>query len=76
MGDLLTQDRDFGGLALGASRTSLLFLAVILVLVAREQILVTRHGVAAKGTEPAGGSRHAARASPTARAPSRHSAPA
>jgi uncharacterized membrane-anchored protein len=58
MGDLLTQDKDFGGLALGASRTSLLFFAVILVLVAREQILVTRHGVAAKGTEAAGGSRH------------------
>jgi uncharacterized membrane-anchored protein len=58
MGDLLTQDKDFGGLALGASRTSLLFFAVILALVAREQILVTRHGVAAKGTEPAGGSRH------------------
>jgi len=58
LGDLLTQDKDFGGLALGASRTSLLFFAVILVLVAREQILVTRHGVVAKGTRPSGGNRH------------------
>jgi uncharacterized membrane-anchored protein len=59
MGDLLTQDKDFGGLALGASRTSLLFFAVILILVAREQILVTRHGVVAKGSRPAaGGNRH------------------
>lgn len=58
MGDLLTQDKDFGGLALGASRTSLLFFAVILVLVAREQVLVTRHGVVAKGSRPAGGNRN------------------
>jgi uncharacterized membrane-anchored protein len=49
LGDLLTQDRDFGGLALGTSRTSLLFFAVIIVLVAREQALVNRHGAAAKG---------------------------
>jgi uncharacterized membrane-anchored protein len=58
MGDLLTQDKDFGGLALGASKTSLLFFGVILVLVAREQILVTRHGVVAKGSRPVGGNRH------------------
>ena len=33
MGDLLTQDKQFGGLALGASATSILFFAVIIVLV-------------------------------------------
>ena len=57
MGDLLTQDKEFGGLALGASATSVLFFAVIIVLVTREQLLVNRHGVAAKGTGPAGGHR-------------------
>lgn len=57
MGDFLTQDKEFGGLALGASATSLLFFAVILVLVAREQLLANRHGVAVKGTGPAGGHR-------------------
>ncbi|MFG2041672.1 hypothetical protein [Dactylosporangium sp. NPDC048998] len=56
-GDLLTQDKDFGGLALGASATSLLFFAVILVLVVREQVLVNRHGVAEKGAGPVGGHR-------------------
>lgn len=55
LGDLLTQDKQFGGLALGASVTSLLFFAAILVLVIREQVLVNRHGVAAKGTGPIGG---------------------
>lgn len=55
LGDLLTQDKQFGGLALGASVTSLLFFAAILLLVIREQILVNRHGVAAKGTGPIGG---------------------
>jgi uncharacterized membrane-anchored protein len=55
LGDLLTQSKDFGGLNLGASRTSLLFFAVILVLVAREQMLANRHGVAAKGYGPLGG---------------------
>lgn len=57
LGDLLTQDRDFGGLALGASRTSLLFFAVIILLVVREQALVNRHGVAAKDDGPLGGRR-------------------
>ncbi|MFM6850733.1 MAG: hypothetical protein ACKOVB_16695 [Terrabacter sp.] len=53
LGDLLTQSRDFGGLGLGASLTSLLFLAVIVALVAREQVNTTRHGVRAKGEAPA-----------------------
>jgi uncharacterized membrane-anchored protein len=57
LGDLLTQAKDFGGLELGASLTSLLFFAVIVVLVAREQLLTTRHGVAAKGDGPIGGHR-------------------
>ncbi|MFF5291049.1 COG4705 family protein [Paractinoplanes globisporus] len=57
MGDLLTQSKEFGGLALGASLTSILFFAVIIVLVAREQLLVNRHGVAVKGMGPAGGRR-------------------
>jgi uncharacterized membrane-anchored protein len=57
LGDLLTQSKDFGGLDLGASTTSLLFFAVILVLVAREQILADRHGVAVKGDGPIGGRR-------------------
>ncbi|WP_433042661.1 COG4705 family protein [Dactylosporangium sp. CS-033363] len=55
LGDLLTQDRDLGGLALGASATSILFLAAIIVLVVREQVLVSRHGVAEKGAGPNGG---------------------
>jgi uncharacterized membrane-anchored protein len=49
LGDLLTQDKDLGGLALGASVTSLLFFAAILVLVGREQARANRHGVAVKG---------------------------
>src|SRR4051812_25838443 len=57
LGDLLTQAKDFGGLDLGASTTSLLFFAVILVLVAREQVLTSRHGLAAKGDGPIGGHR-------------------
>jgi uncharacterized membrane-anchored protein len=57
LGDLLTQSKDFGGLDLGASRTSLLFFAVILVLVGREQALANRHGVAGKGEGPIGGRR-------------------
>ena len=57
LGDLLTQDSDFGGLGLGASLTSLLFFAVIVVLVVREQLLVNRHGVAEKGAGPLGGRR-------------------
>ncbi|MFI2650746.1 hypothetical protein [Micromonospora fulviviridis] len=57
LGDLLTQDKDFGGLGLGASVTSLLFFGTILVLVIREQVLVSRHGVAVKGAGPLGGHR-------------------
>lgn len=57
LGDLLTQDKDFGGLGLGASATSLLFFGTILVLVIREQLLVSRHGVAVKGAGPLGGYR-------------------
>ncbi|BCY11541.1 hypothetical protein [Actinoplanes sp. L3-i22] len=57
LGDLLTQSKDFGGLNLGASATSLLFFAVILVLVTREQVLAARHGVALKGDGPLGGRR-------------------
>jgi uncharacterized membrane-anchored protein len=55
LGDLLTQDKTLGGLGLGASLTSVLFLTVIVVLVVREQLLVNRHGVAAKGSGPLGG---------------------
>jgi uncharacterized membrane-anchored protein len=57
LGDLLTQDKDFGGLGLGASTTSLLFFATIIVLVVREQLLANRHGVAEKGAGPLGGRR-------------------
>ena len=57
LGDLLTQDKSLGGLGLGASLTSILFLAVIVVLVVREQLLVNRHGVAEKGSGPLGGRR-------------------
>ncbi|MET8912461.1 hypothetical protein [Micromonospora sp. NPDC004551] len=57
LGDLLTQDKDFGGLGLGASVTSLLFFGTIVVLVIREQVLVSRHGVAVKGAGPLGGHR-------------------
>ncbi|KUL31727.1 COG4705 family protein [Actinoplanes awajinensis] len=44
LGDLLTQAKDFGGLDLGASTTSLLFFAVIVTLVGREQLLAGRPG--------------------------------
>ncbi len=57
LGDLLTQDKELGGLGLGASLTSILFFAVILVLVTREQLLANRHGVAVKGQGPHGGRR-------------------
>lgn len=57
LGDLLTQSKDFGGLDLGASTTSLLFFGVILILVIREQLLANRFGVAAKGDGPLGGRR-------------------
>ena len=55
LGDLLTQSRAYGGVGLGASVTSLLFLTVIVVLVAREQVLVNRHGVRCQGRRPRGG---------------------
>jgi uncharacterized membrane-anchored protein len=58
LGDLLTQSRAYGGVGLGASVTSLLFLTVIIVLVAREQVLVNRHGVRSKGDTPAVNPRH------------------
>ncbi|MEE3919563.1 hypothetical protein V2I01_18045 [Micromonospora sp. BRA006-A] len=57
LGDPLTQDKEFGGLGLGASVTSLLFFGTIVVLVIREQVLVSRHGVAVKGAGPLGGYR-------------------
>lgn len=57
LGDLLTQDVTLGGLGLGASLTSACFLLVIAVLVAREQILIQRHGVVARGQGPHGGRR-------------------
>ncbi|GAA4378273.1 COG4705 family protein [Paeniglutamicibacter cryotolerans] len=55
IGDLLTQDRSYGGMGVGAAVTSVLFLAVILILVVREQIHVQRHGVLTKGQTAAGG---------------------
>lgn len=55
VGDLLTQDRSYGGLGIGAAATSVLFLAVIVILVAREQLVVQRHGVRTKGQTAAGG---------------------
>ncbi|MFZ0157821.1 MAG: hypothetical protein WAL50_02235 [Kineosporiaceae bacterium] len=57
LGDLLTQDRQYGGLALGATLTSVLFFTVIVVLVAREQVLAHRSGIAEKGATPLGGRR-------------------
>jgi uncharacterized membrane-anchored protein len=57
LGDLLTQAKDFGGLDLGASLTSILFFAAIVILVAREQVLTNRHGVGVKGDGPLGGRR-------------------
>jgi uncharacterized membrane-anchored protein len=58
LGDLLTQAKDLGGLGLGASLTSVVFLLVIAVLVTREQRLSNRHGVAEKGAGPLGGRRN------------------
>lgn len=55
LGDLLTQDKSLGGLGLGASLTSVVFFAVIVALVVREQVLVNRHGVLGKGDAPHGG---------------------
>lgn len=57
IGDLLTQQHSYGGLGLGASLTSGLFFAVIVVLVVREQVLVARYGVVTKGSGPHGGTR-------------------
>jgi uncharacterized membrane-anchored protein len=57
IGDLLTQDRSFGGLGLGATRTSLLFLAVIVALVAREQVVASRAGDVDKAGAPSLGRR-------------------
>ncbi|MEU0569782.1 hypothetical protein ABZ297_30995 [Nonomuraea sp. NPDC005983] len=42
VGDLLTQDHSLGGLGLGATRTSVLFFAVIVALVVREQVAAAR----------------------------------
>ncbi|WP_068398292.1 COG4705 family protein [Kribbia dieselivorans] len=55
IGDLLTQERSLGGFGLGAQLTSLIFFAVIVVLVVREQWLVNQYGVAEKGSGPHGG---------------------
>ena len=55
VGDLLTQDRSYGGMGVGAAITSFLFLAVIVILVTREQFLVQRHGVLSKGQAAVGG---------------------
>jgi uncharacterized membrane-anchored protein len=49
LGDLLTQDPAYGGVGLGAGLTSALFLAVIVILVLREQVNVNRFGIRAKG---------------------------
>ncbi|WNM23900.1 COG4705 family protein [Demequina capsici] len=53
LGDLLSQDKSYGGIGLGAQTTSVLFLLVIVALVAREQLVVRRHGVRTKGQAPA-----------------------
>lgn len=58
LGDLLTQDHSYGGVGLGASVTSLIFLAVIVALVTREQVNVSRHGVLVKGQVSAVSPRH------------------
>ncbi|ALO66690.1 hypothetical protein AS189_09515 [Arthrobacter alpinus] len=55
VGDLLTQDRNYGGMGVGSAITSVLFLSVIVILVAREQVHVQRHGVLTKGQTAAGG---------------------
>ena len=47
IGDLLTQDRAYGGLGLGATLTSLVFICVIVALVAREQVVASRSGAVA-----------------------------
>lgn len=57
IGDLLTQDRNYGGLGLGASMTSVLFLVIIVILVAREQSNVRKYGVLIKGQKATGGQR-------------------
>ena len=57
VGDLLTQDRAFGGLGLGATRTSLLFFVVIVALVTREQVVTARTQEADKSGGPSLGRR-------------------
>lgn len=57
VGDLLTQDRAFGGLGLGATRTSLLFFVVIVALVTREQVVAARTQGADKSDGPSLGRR-------------------
>ena len=56
IGDLLTQDKTYGGLGLGATRTSLLFFAVIVALVIREQIAGDRARQAGEATSGRGAS--------------------
>ncbi|WP_062292344.1 COG4705 family protein [Demequina phytophila] len=53
LGDLLSQDKAYGGIGLGAETTSILFFIVIVGLVAREQLVVRRHGIRTKGQAPA-----------------------
>ncbi|MEO7588614.1 MAG: hypothetical protein ABIS84_11375 [Arachnia sp.] len=53
LGDLLTQAASYGGIGLGAGLTSVLFLAVIVGIVVREQVNANRHGVRIKGQAPA-----------------------
>ena len=60
IGDLLTQDKSFGGLGLGATRTSLVFFGVIVALVIREQLAGGRarqsgHETSGKGAPTLGG---------------------
>jgi uncharacterized membrane-anchored protein len=53
LGDFLTQGQAYGGIGLGAGVTSILFLAVIIAIVVREQLNANRHGVRTKGQAPA-----------------------
>jgi uncharacterized membrane-anchored protein len=55
VGDLLTQEPSLGGLGLGATRTSVLFFAVIVVLVSREQVATTRARRAGADADKSGG---------------------
>lgn len=49
-GDLLTQDHSYGGVGLGASVTSLVFVSVIVALVTREQVNVLGGGLTLQPT--------------------------